>query len=215
MSDPTEQWSGSESPMWGSGTGVLAFAPTYAQWGYYLRWNGTTHQMDDAGRFKFPSCPLGSKHLECAAPNITEPFDTYTAARPNAFWALGERTSLCAAPPRNWSACTINPHYGNGLIMKTADGTHRLTFFTSARAVQYSLSDFSPSQLLADYPFLTNNLTSIVGRDYGMVAQDPAAPQLVAAVFGTSVASERGRLALAHAFRRLLTCAVFHTDGAA
>ena len=71
-----------------------------------------------------------SKHLECAAPNLTEPFDTYTAARPNAFWALGERTSLCAAPPRNWSACTINPHYGNGLIMKSGDGTHRLTFFT-------------------------------------------------------------------------------------
>ena len=114
--------------MWGSGTGVLAFAPTYAQWGYYLRWNATTQQMDDAGRFKFPSCPLGrqvtsrpataaapkyaaadssdarsaahSKHLECAAPNITEPFDTYTAARPNAFWALGERTSLWCSGSR-------------------------------------------------------------------------------------------------------------------
>jgi hypothetical protein len=83
-------------------------------------------------------------------------------------------------------------------------------FFTSSRVVQYAtLEEFSPTQLLADYPFLTDKRTDIVGtwavycpwaqssygnpsatlclgcvlcwlnfagRDYGLVAQDPAAP---------------------------------------
>ena len=76
----------------------------------------------------------------------------------------------------------------NGLIITpTGDNrtvSPRTIFFTSSRVVQYALDDFNPKQLLADFPFLTDNRTDIVGRDYGLVAQDPAAPDLVAAVFG-------------------------------
>eukprot|EP01046_Picozoa_sp_COSAG06_P001142 COSAG06_NODE_34_length_31045_cov_28.806469_27_plen_73_part_00 len=37
-------------------------------------------------------------------------------------------------------------------------------FFTSSRVVQYAtLEEFSPTQLLADYPFLTDKRTDIVG----------------------------------------------------
>ena len=78
----------------------------------------------------------------------------------------------------------------NGLIITPGppgqDGavSPRTIFFTSSRVVQYALEEFNPKQLLADYPFLTDNRTDIVGRDYGLVAQDPSAPDLVAAVFG-------------------------------
>ncbi len=78
----------------------------------------------------------------------------------------------------------------NGLIITSGppgqDGavSSRTVFFTSSRVVQYALEEFNPKQLLADYPFLTGNRTDIVGRDYGLVAQDPSAPDLVAAVFG-------------------------------
>ena len=78
---------------------------------------------------------------------------------------------------------------GNGLIITPSTAINgtvapRTVFFTSSRVVQYALEEFNPKQLLADHPFLTDNRTDIVGRDYGLVAQDPSAPDLVAAVFG-------------------------------
>lgn len=108
--DPTQQWTASESPMWGEGTSVLVFSPTYSQWAYQLSWNASTQSMDRLGKLKFPSCPLDDTHLHCAAPGTDEPYESYTAAKPNAFYALGETSSLCAAAPRNWKKCTINPH---------------------------------------------------------------------------------------------------------
>ena len=66
--------------------------------------------MESRGKLKFPSCPLDSKHLGCADPSTVEPYETYVAAKPNSFYALGETTALCEAPPRNWTKCTINPH---------------------------------------------------------------------------------------------------------
>ena len=86
-----------------------------------------------------------------------------------------------------WRACSTD---ANGLIItpgtpdKSGTASPRMVFLTSSRVVQYALEDFNPKQLLADFPFLTDNRTYIVGRDYGLVAQDPAAPDLVAGVFG-------------------------------
>ena len=107
---PTQQWTAAESPIWGSGTPVLIFSPTYSQWLYQLKWNPSTRQMENHGKLKFPSCPLDSKHLGCADASTPEPYEAYNRAQPNAFYAMGETSALCAASPRNWTKCTINPH---------------------------------------------------------------------------------------------------------
>ena len=131
---PTVQWSTSEAPMWGAGTGLLAFAPTYAQWGYYLEWepaHGGT--MASRGKFKYPSCPLDPTHLKCDTA-ATSWYDAYTNAAPSAYEALGSAAGGCAVQTRqNWTRCTINPHTANGLIMDTGSGGRRLVFFTSSR----------------------------------------------------------------------------------
>ena len=191
---PTTQWLSGEMPMWGADTGTLALSPTYSQYGYFFKWDETASLMRLSGKFKFPSCPMASDNLHCAAA-ATEPFATYDKAELSAYAALEGTASFGGgcANHKQWTKCTVNPHTANGVIVKggnTEATQERLAFFTSSRAVNFAVSrDFSPSQLLGDAPFLTNNRTDIVGRNYGLVEQDPAFPGRVAGVFGTSISN--------------------------
>jgi hypothetical protein len=98
----------------------------------------------------------------------------YTADQPNA-WGTG--TSYVA-----------NSHVANGLFT-TISGQTRLIFWTSGRVVQYKLSALSSDQLLDDKPYLTNNDTSLAGRNYGLVTVDPNDPSNIALIAGTATYS--------------------------
>lgn len=76
-------------------------------------------------------------------------------------------------------------HVANGLIAPV-NGQNRLIFWTSARVVQYSITPLSSTQLVADKPYLTNNDTSLAGRNYGLVSVDPNNPILFTVIAGTS-----------------------------
>jgi hypothetical protein len=100
--------------------------------------------------------------------------NTYTADVLNA-WNTG--TSFLA-----------NSHVANGLV-GSFGGETRAVFFTSGRVVQYAEVAAPGERLRADRPFLSGGRTDLAGRNYGIVARDPGAPELVALIAGTSVAT--------------------------
>jgi hypothetical protein len=73
-------------------------------------------------------------------------------------------------------------HVPNGLLVATK-AAPELLFFTSGRVVAYR--EGAPFDLVSDYPYLTGGRTDLVGRNYGLVMPDPAAPYLTAIVTGT------------------------------
>ena len=99
---------------------------------------------------------------------------TYAADQLNA-WGLG--TSYLA-----------NSHVANGLV-GTFAGETRAVVFTSGRVVQYAAAARPSDRLREDRPFLSAGRTDLAGRNYGLVARDPAAPQRVVLLAGTSIAT--------------------------
>jgi hypothetical protein len=71
-------------------------------------------------------------------------------------------------------------------LVVDVQGDERLAFFTTGRVLQYRLGPMGPDQLVGDAPFLTANRTDLVGRDYGLVLQDPEVPRTLVLVSGTS-----------------------------
>jgi hypothetical protein len=55
--------------------------------------------------------------------------------------------------------------------------------------VQYGEAEAPADRLRADRPFLTGGRTDIAGRNYGLVAIDPGAPEHVVLIAGTSIAT--------------------------
>lgn len=91
-----------------------------------------------------------------------------------------DRTNAYAA-----GQCFVeNSHLNNGLFIRV-NGKDRLLFFTSSRVVQYAVAPFGPDQLVCDHPFLNGNRTELAGRNYGLVAVDPAAGHVVTIIAGT------------------------------
>jgi hypothetical protein len=99
---------------------------------------------------------------------------TYTADMPNA-WGLG-------------TSYLTHSHVANGLVGRFA-GETRAVFFTSGRVVQYSAAAAPGERLRADRPFLSGGRTDLAGRNYGLVARDPGAPERVVLLAGTSIAT--------------------------
>lgn len=99
---------------------------------------------------------------------------TYTADVLNA-WGTG--TSYLA-----------HSHLANGLV-GTFGGETRAVFFTSGRVVQYAETAAPAERLRADRPFLSAGRTDLAGRNYGLVARDPGAPERVVLLAGTSMAT--------------------------
>ncbi|MBK8939791.1 MAG: hypothetical protein IPM79_19765 [Polyangiaceae bacterium] len=113
--------------------------------------------FDVLGTFAYPSTPT---------------FDaSYPAAEPNA-WGHGV-------------AYLANSHVANGLVMDVA-GEPLVVFFTSGRVVAYRPEALSASQLVFDRPFLSGGRTDLAGRNYGLVAPDPGAPDRLVLIGGTS-----------------------------
>ncbi|HET6585617.1 MAG TPA: hypothetical protein VFG69_19290 [Nannocystaceae bacterium] len=112
--------------------------------------------------------------VELMYPSTAAYDSTYTADLPNA-WGLG--TSYLA-----------NSHVANGLV-GTFAGETRAVFFTSGRVVQYADAAAAGDRLRADRPFLSAGRTDLAGRNYGLVARDPGAPERVVLLAGTSIAT--------------------------
>jgi hypothetical protein len=96
-----------------------------------------------------------------------------------------------AAQPNAWGTGTkyvANSHVANGLFT-TVSGQTRLIFWTSGRVVQYKLSALSTDQLVSDKPYITNNDTSLAGRNYGLASVDPNDPSDIALITGTATYS--------------------------
>lgn len=92
-----------------------------------------------------------------------------------------------ASKPNLWDeevAFVENSHVANGLVVESGTGS-KLVFFTSGRVVQYAFGSYGEEQLVADHPFLSGNRKDLAGRNYGLVAVDPAYPQHVALLAGT------------------------------
>lgn len=93
--------------------------------------------------------------------------------------------------PNAWGTGTsyiANAHVANGLIADVG-GQDRLVFFTSGRVVQYEVGPFSASQLIADFPFVSGGNTYLAGRNYGLVAMDPAYSDNLVLIAGTTAYS--------------------------
>ncbi len=72
-------------------------------------------------------------------------------------------------------------HVQNGFITNYND-IDRLVMFTSARVAQYRVGPLNSNQLIADRPFIARN--DIVGRNYGLVRQDPRLKKNIILVSG-------------------------------
>ncbi len=117
--------------------------------------------------------------------------------RSGAFQKLGEMTMPTLPAYDAFAAAKLEAHatgtkyyaashVPNGLLVGKTSAPE-LLFFTSGRVVVYQ--DAPPFDLVSDYPYLTGGRTDLVGRNYGLVMSDPAAPYLTAIVAGTSAYS--------------------------
>jgi hypothetical protein len=120
-------------------------------------WKWNGAGFDQAGTYQYPST---------AAYDAAYAFD-----KPNAY---GQGQSF-----------VLNSHVANGLFAEVS-GEQRLVFFTSSRAVEYAPGPLAADQLRVDVPYLTGGRTDIAGRNYGLVAADPGAPDNLVLVSGTS-----------------------------
>lgn len=96
---------------------------------------------------------------------------TYPSAQPNAYGQGVQHVE--------------NAHIANGLMLEV-EGEERVAFFTSARVSQYANAPQGATQLRADAPYLTGGRTDIAGRNYGLVVSDPASPERIWLLSGTS-----------------------------
>jgi hypothetical protein len=93
--------------------------------------------------------------------------------------------------PNAWGTGTSyleNSHVANGLVVEPSVTLgERFVMFTSGRLVEYAVTPLAAGQLLVDKPFVTGNRTDLAGRNYGLVARDPAHPSTLVLLAGTSV----------------------------
>lgn len=93
--------------------------------------------------------------------------------------------------PNAWGGPTSyldNSHVANGLVIEPGGALgERFVMFTSGRLVEYAVTPLGTGQLLVDKPFLSGNRPDLAGRNYGIVARDPAHPSTLSLLAGTGV----------------------------
>lgn len=141
-----------------------------------IQWGGALLFGDGPELFLAPyyATTATLANVDLFYPSTASYDSTYAADLPNA-WGLG--TSYLA-----------NSHVANGLV-GTFGGETRAVFFTSGRVVQYTNAVAAADRLRADRPFLSAGRTDLAGRNYGLVARDPGAPERVVLIAGTSMAT--------------------------
>ncbi len=159
----TEQWS-VLAALFGRGSRDLVLVPQYTST------NANALNTYDVGRAFVFGLEGGGfvKRGEMIMPT-TPAYDALPLAQPEPH---GSGTDYCAAS-----------HVPNGMVVGQGAAT-RLLFFTSGRAVQYDMT--TPYALTADRPWLTAGRKDLVGRNYGLVMPDPAAPERVLLVNGAT-----------------------------
>ena len=90
---------------------------------------------------------------------------------------------LSVHPANSSHAYFQDSHVQNGIIIEYQN-EKRLVMFTSSRVAQYQVGDLDENQLIADRPFLARN--DLVGRNYGLVAQDPLMDKRIILLSGSS-----------------------------
>jgi len=184
---PTHSWT-IDGLMYGGGATELVLSPTYrttpgiADKSWAFTWTGS--ELNTSSFLWWPGCLTNNNNVSTGSPRCTpdsvSQFSGYAMSQPNAY-----ATAFCDQHDRK---CTINPHVPNGLIANV-NGTRRLIFWTSSRVVQYALGGPGPMELLHDTPYLTNNDHALVGRNYGLIEQDPEAPHIFYLVTGSNTGS--------------------------
>ncbi|MBI1385656.1 MAG: hypothetical protein GC150_12170 [Rhizobiales bacterium] len=155
----TRQWT-ANTLLFGGRPGVVAVAPQYAESGWMLRWVNRKVQQET---YLYPSTAAFTR--------------TYARA-----------SQLTAENGRGQPSYIPRSHVQNGLIVAgRTRADDRLTFFTSARVLQYAIAPLSPNQLVGDRVFRSDSIVS--GRNYGLVQADPQAPTRVALIAGAGADS--------------------------
>lgn len=91
-------------------------------------------------------------------------------------------------PWNTGTSFVANSHIGNGLVLGQ-EGDERAVFWTSGRALQYAFAPLSAGQLLNDSPYISAGRTDMAGRNYGLVARDPGAPERLFLLAGTNAST--------------------------
>ncbi len=91
-------------------------------------------------------------------------------------------------PWNTGTSFVANSHIANGIVLG-GEGEERAVFWTSGRAVQYAFAPLSAAQLLADSPYISAGRTDMAGRNYGLVARDPGAPERLFLLAGTNAST--------------------------
>jgi hypothetical protein len=163
---PTQQWT-TLGVLFGASTDAVVLVPQYT--------STTSAALVPYNEGKATVVALRNGALtklgDIVMPSVPA-FDAFAAARPE--------------PHGSGSKHYVGTHVPNGLLAGSSSSPE-LRFFTSGRAVVYQAQ--APFGLLYDYPYLSANRTDMVGRNYGLVAVDPADTTKTVLVAGTSAFS--------------------------